>query len=444
MAIIWVDIWNVQSSNKAKELINRYFNVRSYITTVRGANMNLGVFQCKNCWKWGHLMFSCKIQEAKYIKCNGSYKSKHHCQFVWYYKANKKTNPPRLETKKSEPCSHTFKCSNCWGKHQANLNTCFFWKHCFNHNWHNKKQQELCKSRSNSICSAMSGAQDLLTEHSKEQLPYQHYTQNTLIIWYYLHSRTILVSYINHLKLFWLWGERISRSSKSSELDHIFLGILCKLTISLVLSLTSIFVFPIYIFLFEMTFLTIKTFHAFLFSITVPFTFLLMYILICLNQLWSISRILKLILITSLSWLKTLILGIVFGIQATHIILLIKTLFFEITNSFHVELSKPTEFFPTRYSNNAQDSNLVLDLVFLCLNSMEYNNHCIHPEWRLTSNHASITVDISILKEWFQTRKQFLPKNSEEKAHFINELIYSIKSLNTDSLLSIDTLKTIV
>jgi len=75
---------------------------------------------------------------------------------------------------------------------------------------------------------------------------------------------------------------------------------------------------------------------------------------------------------------------------------------------------------------------------------MEYNNHCIHPEWRLTSNHASITVDISILKERFQTRKQFLPKNSEEKAHFINELIYSIKSLNTDSLLSIDALKTIV
>jgi len=44
MAIIWVDIWDVQSDSKAKELINRYFNIGSYITTVRGANMNLGVF----------------------------------------------------------------------------------------------------------------------------------------------------------------------------------------------------------------------------------------------------------------------------------------------------------------------------------------------------------------------------------------------------------------
>ena len=34
MTIIWIDIWNAQSSSKAKSLINRYFNVESYITTV--------------------------------------------------------------------------------------------------------------------------------------------------------------------------------------------------------------------------------------------------------------------------------------------------------------------------------------------------------------------------------------------------------------------------
>ena len=44
MAIIWVNIWNVQSDSKAKGLINRYFNIESYITTIRGANMNLGIF----------------------------------------------------------------------------------------------------------------------------------------------------------------------------------------------------------------------------------------------------------------------------------------------------------------------------------------------------------------------------------------------------------------
>ena len=83
-------------------------------------------------------------------------------------------------------------------------------------------------------------------------------------------------------------------------------------------------------------------------------------------------------------------------------------------------------------------------MYFLCPNSIEHNNHYIHPEWRLIYNHTPITINISILEEQFQTRKQSLSKNSEEEAHFIDKLIYSIKSLNTDFLLSIDTLKTIV
>jgi len=33
MAVIWIDIWDVQSSSKAKSLINRYFNIGNYITT---------------------------------------------------------------------------------------------------------------------------------------------------------------------------------------------------------------------------------------------------------------------------------------------------------------------------------------------------------------------------------------------------------------------------
>ena len=49
MAIVWIDIWDVQSGQKAKMLINRCFNVGNYITTIRGANMNPGVPQCKNC-----------------------------------------------------------------------------------------------------------------------------------------------------------------------------------------------------------------------------------------------------------------------------------------------------------------------------------------------------------------------------------------------------------
>jgi len=81
MAIIWIDIWDVQSGHNAKLLINRCFNVGNNIAMVRGANMNPGVLQCKNCWKWGHSTFLCRIQGAKCIKYNGSHKSEHHREF---------------------------------------------------------------------------------------------------------------------------------------------------------------------------------------------------------------------------------------------------------------------------------------------------------------------------------------------------------------------------
>ena len=43
MAIIWVDIWDLQNGLLAKKIINRSFNIGSFIATVRGANMNPSV-----------------------------------------------------------------------------------------------------------------------------------------------------------------------------------------------------------------------------------------------------------------------------------------------------------------------------------------------------------------------------------------------------------------
>ena len=34
MLIIWIDIWDVQSSSKAKSLINRCFNIGRFIATI--------------------------------------------------------------------------------------------------------------------------------------------------------------------------------------------------------------------------------------------------------------------------------------------------------------------------------------------------------------------------------------------------------------------------
>ena len=49
MAIVWIDTWDTQNRSNAKKVINCWFNISSYITTVCSANMNPRVPQCKNC-----------------------------------------------------------------------------------------------------------------------------------------------------------------------------------------------------------------------------------------------------------------------------------------------------------------------------------------------------------------------------------------------------------
>jgi len=78
---------------------------------------------------------------------------------------------------------------------------------------------------------------------------------------------------------------------------------------------------------------------------------------------------------------------------------------FDIVDLFSIALSKPTENFPTRFSDNNQNLNSVLDLVFTKPSSAEFNHHHIHLDWRLTSDHAPITVDIPIRDEYIPTKQ---------------------------------------
>jgi len=72
---------------------------------------------------------------------------------------------------------------------------------------------------------------------------------------------------------------------------------------------------------------------------------------------------------------------------------------FDVANSFSLDISKPLKNSPTRFSDNDHNANSVLDLVFLCPSSSEFNCHYIYPDWRLSSDYAPITVNISIYKE---------------------------------------------
>jgi len=96
-------------------------------------------------------------------------------------------------------------------------------------------------------------------------------------------------------------------------------------------------------------------------------------------------------------------------------------------------LSNPTNQVPTRYLNNVNDVNFIIDLMFLRLNSSEIDNHTIHPNLQYSSDHAPLTVDISIIKEFVPNKQCIIIKNSKEKDKFITKFIEAIKKLTLNN-----------
>ena len=82
--------------------------------------------------------------------------------------------------------------------------------------------------------------------------------------------------------------------------------------------------------------------------------------------------------------------------------------------------------------------------MFLQCGSTELNNHLIHPDWCLTSDHVPLSVTISIAEENIDLCKRTIIKNSKEKESFIKEVIVSFKNIDTSNLLDISHLEKIV
>ena len=141
MVVIWVNIWDSQSGSLAKNIINHCFNVGHFVTTIQETNINPGIPQYKNYWKWGHTTLNCCSHISRCAKCYGAHSTEYYRERVWCCMENKKTN--QAVTKAGEPCPHTFKYMNCKGNHQADSISYPYWRNCFNRDWHSRKQQEL-------------------------------------------------------------------------------------------------------------------------------------------------------------------------------------------------------------------------------------------------------------------------------------------------------------
>ena len=84
-----------------------------------------------------------------------------------------------------------------------------------------------------------------------------------------------------------------------------------------------------------------------------------------------------------------------------------------IADSFNLSLSTLTNSCPTRYSDMAGESNLVIDLMFLHCGAYELDHHSIHPGNHLSSDHAPLSIEIPIIEEVIQSSKLTIHPKSD-------------------------------
>ena len=115
-----------------------------------------------------------------------------------------------------------------------------------------------------------------------------------------------------------------------------------------------------------------------------------------------------------------------------------------IANSFNLALSSPTNPCPTRYSDIIGEANSTINLMFLWYRSSEINQHSIHPEWHLMSDHAPLSITIPIVAEIINTSKLLIQQKSEQEIAFIEEVILSFKNFDTFNIANKECLKYMV
>ena len=84
-----------------------------------------------------------------------------------------------------------------------------------------------------------------------------------------------------------------------------------------------------------------------------------------------------------------------------------------IADSFDLALLFPINPGPTRFSDMVGESNSVIDLMFLRCGSSELDQHSIHPNLWLSSDHAPLMVDIPICEEIILPTKLVITPGSD-------------------------------
>ena len=83
-------------------------------------------------------------------------------------------------------------------------------------------------------------------------------------------------------------------------------------------------------------------------------------------------------------------------------------------------------------------------LMFLRSGSIELDHHTILSEFRLSSDHAPLSIDIPICNEVIQLSKLVITSDSNQEKEFIKDVTSSLLSLDTSNIESVESLNCIV
>jgi len=115
-----------------------------------------------------------------------------------------------------------------------------------------------------------------------------------------------------------------------------------------------------------------------------------------------------------------------------------------ITDSLGLELSLPLNPGPTRFTDNIQDFNSVIDLVFLPPDNRGFRQYMLHPDIHKPSDHVPLTIKVGITETNIDLSLRLISKNSEKEENFIASLINGFSNINSLTITTKEELERVV
>ena len=115
-----------------------------------------------------------------------------------------------------------------------------------------------------------------------------------------------------------------------------------------------------------------------------------------------------------------------------------------ITDSLGLKLSLPLNPSPTRFANNTQDSNSIIDLVFLPPENREFGQHMLHPDIHKPFDYVLLAIEVGIMETNINLSFRSISKDSEKEKNFIISLINGFSNIDLSTIITKEELENIV